>query len=172
MPDDELYAPVLYSGWWGALGVLLLLLVVGWIVFAFLSTRASAEEKAQPPAPRLPTGPYDPYAGLRAEFEAHLDAVEQRYLAGELDERGLHLALSKEVRGFASGRLGVDASVLTLSEIERMTGTQHLTRLIARYYRPSFAEYDVDPLTLLDEHGVTPTGRDSIDRARTVVRTW
>ncbi|MEK8227145.1 hypothetical protein NKG05_15325 [Oerskovia sp. M15] len=123
-------------------------------------------------APRPSAGGYDAYAGLRAEFEAHLDAVEQRYLAGDLDERTLHLALSKEVRGFASGRLGVDASVLTLSEIEHMTGTQHLTRLIARYYRPSFAEYDVDPSLLRDEQGGTRTGKDSIDRARSVVRTW
>lgn len=169
MPFDELYAPVLYSGWWAALGAFLLLLVVGWIVFAFLSTRASAEEKSLAPARRPPSGAHDPYADLRADLERQLDAVEQRYLAGELDERGLHLALSKEVRRFASGRLGVDASVLTLSEIEHMTGAQHLTRLIARYYRPSFAEDDGTPYP---EAGGTTSGRDSIDRARSVVRTW
>jgi len=172
VPDDELYAPVLYSGWWAVLGVALVLLVVGWLVLAVLSTRASAEEKALSAPVRRPSRLGDPYAGLRSEFESRLDAVEAQYLAGALDERGLHLALSKEVRGFASGRLGVDASVLTLSEIERMTGTQHLTRLIARYYRPSFAEYDVDPEARLDDHGVTITGKESIDRARTVVRTW
>ena len=171
MPDDELYAPVLYSGWWAALGVLLLLLVVGWVVFAVLSTRASAQEKALSAPPDLVSGPYDPYAGLRAEFESRLAGVEQRYLAGELDERALHLALSREVRGFASGRLGVDASVLTLSEIERLTGAQHLTRLIARYYRPSFAEDDGEP-SAHREQGVSPGGRESIDRARSVVRTW
>lgn len=175
MPDDELYAPALYSGWWAALGVVLVLLVVGWVVFALVSTRASAQEKASRFAPpRSVAGPYDPFAGLRAEFESRLDAVEATYLAGGLDERGLHLALSKEVRGFASGRLGVDASVLTLSEIERMTGTQHLTRLIARYYHPSFAEDAVQaagPPTG-PEQGGTPTGKESIDRARSVVRTW
>ncbi|MFF2620902.1 hypothetical protein [Oerskovia jenensis] len=172
MPDDELYAPVLYSGWWAALGVVLLLLVVGWVVFAFVSTRASAQEKAARfPVPWAPGTP-DPYAGLRAEFEAHLDAVEAAYLAGGLDERGLHLALSKEVRGFASGRLGVDASVLTLSEIESMTGTAHLTRLIARYYHPSFAEDEALDLPTPPERGGSPDGRESIDRARSVVRTW
>jgi hypothetical protein len=171
VPDDELYAPVLYSGWWAVLGVALVLLVAGWVVFALRSTRASAEERALPSAPRGPSGPYDPYAGLRAEFEGRLEAVEARYLAGELDERALHLALSKEVRGFASGRLGVDASVLTLSEIERLTGAQHLTRLIARYYRPSFAERP-DDLSRDHAQSAAPEGRESIDRARTVVRTW
>lgn len=179
MPDDELYAPALYSGWWAALGVVLVLLVVGWVVFALVSTRASAQEKASRFAPPWSApGLYDPFAGLRVEFESRLDAVEATYLAGGLDERGLHLALSKEVRGFASGRLGVDASVLTLSEIEHMTGTQHLTRLIARYYHPSFAEdvaqdvaQDVGPPTG-HEQGGTPTGKESIDRARSVVRTW
>ncbi|MHA7134693.1 hypothetical protein [Oerskovia turbata] len=171
MPDDELYTPVLYSGWWAVLGVGLVLLVAGWVVFALVSTRASAEERNQSSASRGPSGPFDPYAGLRAEFESRLATVEARYLAGELDERALHLTLSKEVRGFASGRLGVDASVLTLSEIERLTGAQHLTSLVARYYRPSFAEHPDAPAQG-DAQSQAPEGRESIDRARTVVRTW
>ncbi|MFJ2298730.1 hypothetical protein [Oerskovia paurometabola] len=172
MPDDELYAPALYSGWWAALGVVIVLLVVAWVVLAFRSTRASAEEKALRFRPSWATGALDPYAGLRTEFEAHLDAVEAAYLAGGLDERGLHLALSKEVRGFASGRLGMDASVLTLSEIERMTGTAHLTRLIARYYHPSFAEDEALDASSRPGPGGSPDGRESINRARSVVRTW
>ncbi|MBD8080334.1 hypothetical protein [Cellulosimicrobium arenosum] len=164
MPVDELVDPVGYSGWWTVAGLGLLLLA-GAVVFAVLwFTRARAVEKDVRP----PAGGYlsaDRWAALRSEYEARLDAVERRYHEGELDERALHLALSAEVRAFASRRLGQDASSMTLSEIQQLSGAGHLTQLIASYYRPSFAE-DQDPRA----HEVDPGS--SVARARTVVRTW
>ena len=118
MPVDELVDPVGYSGWWTVLGIVLVLAAAAVVFLVLWLTRASAAEKAAPPpAPLLPTGPYDPYAPLRAEYEGRLDALAERFRAGELDERSLHLALSAEMRGFATGRLGQDASSMTLSEI-------------------------------------------------------
>lgn len=167
MPVDELVDPVGYSGWWTVLGIAAILAAVAVVFLVIWLTRARAEEKAAPPpAPRLPTGPYDPYAELRAEYERRLDAVAERFRAGELDERTLHLALSAEMRGFATGRLGQDASSMTLSEIQQLGEAGRLTQLIARYYRPSFADHDNDPAARATD------GEDSIDRARSVVRAW
>ncbi len=70
------------------------------------------------------------------------------------------------MRGFATGRLGQDASSMTLSEIQQLAEAGRLTQLIARYYRPSFADHDNDPAARSTD------GEDSIDRARAVVRGW
>jgi hypothetical protein len=167
VPADELVVPVGYSGWWTAAGVGVLLVAAAVVVLVLWWTRASVEEKAAGTAGRpSPAGPPDPYGPLRAEYERRLDGVEQRYRAGELDERALHLALSAEVRGFASGRTGLDASSMTLSEIEQLADAARLTPVIARYYRPSFADHDNDP-------GARATdAEDSVARARAVVRSW
>jgi hypothetical protein len=167
VPVDELVDPVGYSGWWTVLGIVLVLAAAAVVFLVIWLTRASAEEKNAPrPAPLLPTGPHDPYASLRGEYERRLDAVAERFRAGELDERTLHLALSAEMRGFATGRLGQDASSMTLSEIQQLAEAGRLTQLIARYYRPSFADHDNDPAARSTD------GEDSIDRARAVVRGW
>jgi hypothetical protein len=169
VPVDELVDPAGYSGWWTALGIVLLLAAAAVVFLVFWLTRARAEEKAlaaQRPAPLLPTGPYDPFAALRAEYEQRLDSVAERFRAGDLDERTLHLALSAEMRGFATGRLGQDASSMTLSEIQQLSEAGRLTQLIARYYRPSFADHDNDPAARSTD------AEDSIDRARSVVRGW
>jgi hypothetical protein len=167
VPADELVDPVGYAGWWIAVGIGLLLLAAAVVVLVLWLTRARAEEKAAgAPPPPSPAGPLDPYGALRAEHERRLDAVAQRYRAGELDERALHLALSAEVRAFASGRIGQDASSMTLSEIQQLGQAARLTELVARYYRPSFADHAADARARATD------AEDSIARAREVVRTW
>jgi hypothetical protein len=167
VPVDELVDPVGYSGWWTVLGIAAILAAAAVVFLVIWLTRARAEEKAAPPpGPLPPAGPYDPYAELRAEYEKRLDAVAERFRAGELDERTLHLALSAEMRGFATGRLRRDASSMTLSEIQQLGEAGRLTQLIARYYRPSFADHDNDPAARSTD------AEDSIDRARSVVRGW
>jgi hypothetical protein len=159
VPADELVDPVGYPGWWTVVGIVVLLVAAAIVFLVLWLTRARAAEKAA-------SVPLDPYGALRSEYERRLDAVAQRFHAGELDERTLHLALSAEVRGFATGRLGQDASSMTLSEIQQLSGADELTRLITRYYRPSFADHENDPKAR------TTDAEDSIARARTVVRSW
>jgi hypothetical protein len=167
VPADELVDPVGYPGWWTVVGIVVLLVAAAIVFLVLWLTRARAAEKAASvPPPPSPAGPLDPYGALRSEYERRLDAVAQRFHAGELDERTLHLALSAEVRGFATGRLGQDASSMTLSEIQQLSGADELTRLITRYYRPSFADHENDPKAR------TTDAEDSIARARTVVRSW
>ncbi|MCB7134980.1 hypothetical protein [Cellulosimicrobium marinum] len=167
MPVDELVDPAAYSGWWTAAGVGLLLAAAAVVFLVVWLTRAGAAEKAaSAPPPPSPAGPLDPYGALRREYEERLDAVAARFRAGELDDRALHLALSAEVRGFATGRTGQDASTMTLSEIQQLAHADRLTRLVARYYRPSFADHAADRTAAATD------AEDSIARAREVVRTW
>jgi len=167
VPADELLDPVGYPGWWTAVGIAVLLVAVAVVVLVLWLTRAGAAEKAaSAPSPPSPAGPLDPFGALRAEYDQRLEAVARRFRAGELDERGLHLALSAEVRGFATGRLGQDASSMTLSEIQQLAHAERLTQLVTRYYRPSFADH------AQDERARTTDAEDSIARAREVVRTW
>lgn len=140
MPVDDLYDPVVYSWWVPVVGVLLIALVVGYLVWAVRSTRRRPEDRLPPPPPREAYGG-DPFVAVRPVFLAKVDALERRYTAGELDARALHLELSAVVRDFASVRRGMDARVLTLSELRRIQGTKRLANLIETYYRPAFARY-------------------------------
>lgn len=159
MPADELTAPVVYNPWWLVLGLLAMLAVAGYLWWAVRSTRP----EPRPEDPRaLPARVGDRFAEVRPVYLARVDAVEARFRAGELDARGVHLELSAVVRDFATVRRGVDASVLTLSELRRVQGTRRLAALIESYYRPAF-----------DRAGtVTVSVEDSLDGARRVIRQW
>jgi hypothetical protein len=159
VPVDELTGPVVYSWWWLVLGLLAMVAVVAYLAWAFRRTR---------PRPRPVTDgalPYrvgDRFAEVRPVYLARVDAVEQRYRRGDLDARGLHLELSAVVRDFATVRRGVNASVLTLSELRRVQGTRRLAALIESYYRPAF-----------DRTGPETVSVDgSLDGARRVIRQW
>lgn len=169
MSGDEIYDPVGYSPWWAVLGVTAIVVAVAVVVLIVLLTR----RRTTTPAIALPLARYlgvdgDRFGALRATYLARIDDLDREYREGGLDERALHLALSAQMRGFASERLGVDTSAMTLSEIETLRHADPLSSLIAHNYRPSFAE-DVDPATETDTE--TGTG-DSVEMARTAVRTW
>ena len=140
MPVDELNDPVLYSWWVPVVGVLLIALVIAYLVWSVRSTRRRPEDRMPPQPPRSMYGG-DPFAAVRPVYLARVDALERRYTAGGLDARALHLELSALVRDFASVRGGMDARVLTLSDLRRIQGTGRLASLIETYYRPAFARY-------------------------------
>lgn len=164
MPVDELYDPVLYSWWVPVLGAVLMTLAVAYVVWAVRHTRRRPEHDAPPPPPpQRRLGPYDdPYAGVRPVYLAKVDALEARYVAGELDARSLHLELSAVVRDFGSVRRGVDARVLTLSELRRIEGARRLANLIETYYRPAFARYGT----------VGASSEQALAGARRVISQW
>lgn len=162
MPTDELYAPMTYSWWVPTLGVALMLLAIAWVVIALVLTRRRPATTLPPPPPLLVARPGDPFAAARPVYLARVDALERRFVAGELDARALHLELSAVVRDFATVRQGLDARVLTLSELRRLTGTRRLAALIETYYRPSFAQ---------DGHvGASP--ERAVTGARRVISQW
>lgn len=160
---DELNDPVLYSWWVTVGGIALLAAGIAYLVWAVRSTRRRPADVPPPPPPvrRLQPG-RDPFAGVRPVYLAKVDALEQRFLAGTLDARALHLELSAVVREFATVRRGVDASVLTLAELHRVRGAERLAGLIATYYRPAFARHGTV--------GASP--EQAVGGARWVISQW
>lgn len=166
MPTDELIDPVPYAGWVPVLGVVLIVLAVAWVCWVLLSRWLVRGVRApEPPAPgpvlALVPGP-DPFAAIRPVYLARVDEVQRRFGAGELDGRGLHLALSAVVRDFGAVRTGIDASRMTLREIRAVGATAHLARLVESYYRPAFAR---------DAARTADVGA-ALSGARWVIGTW
>lgn len=162
MPVDELNGPVAFAWWVLPLGLALLLLAVGWVVAVLVTTRRRAEPGPPPPPPAVHARPGDRFATVRPLYLARVDEVERRFDAGELDARGVHLELSAVVRDFATIRRGVDARVLTLSELRRIDGAKRLATLIESYYRPSFARFGT----------VGASTENALQGARRVISQW
>lgn len=165
MGVDELIPPVAYSWWVTPLGLLLVAVAVGWVVWV-LRTRRFAPGAAPTPAPARSPAPatrrVDKFAAIRPVYLARIDEVERRFRVGELDTRGLHLALSEVVRDFATLRVGVNARMMTLAELRTVGGTKRLVSLIDSYYRPAFSRRG--------SKGADP--ERALTGARRVVRQW
>lgn len=160
MPIDDLVGPQAFSPWWAITGVLVIALLAAWVIIVLVLTRhRPPAPQAQDPSTVLSPGA-DPFRDLRTTYLSQVDEASRAFHAGEIDVRELHLRLSTIVRGFAGKRRGVDTTVMTLTDIERLTGAGSLATLIAYYYQPAFSE------------ATTATGVESIDGARTVITTW
>ncbi|GAB3606852.1 hypothetical protein GCM10027413_22610 [Conyzicola nivalis] len=153
LTDGSFYPPVQYSPVWLVIGVVLVALVIGWLVFVLLLTRRRAE-------------PYE-YVGsipqltetVRDAYLARIDDVGRRYDAGAVTFSDAHHELSALVRSFASDAQGVRARFMTLDDLRR-TPHRALAETVERLYPGAFS-------------GNTG-GRidDAIARASELVRTW
>ncbi|ACQ82200.1 hypothetical protein Bcav_3959 [Beutenbergia cavernae DSM 12333] len=153
IPADPV-PPSQYSWWVWTIGLVLLALIAAWYVFVFRSTRprpADGEEGRRG---------HDPYEALRAEYLAEVEEAYERYQGGTSDLRGLHLDYNHIMRQFASERVGVDASSLTVTELGRLEHSDSLVALLEDYQEPAFA-------TSSDAQALTAT-----EQAREVIRTW
>ena len=162
MPTDDIVGPLDFSIWWTITGIALILAIAAWLVFVFVHTRHRPSEAAQAPTP--PPAAYaaggDPFIDLRLKYLAQVDEADRAFNAQEIDVRELHLRLSAIVREFAGLRRGVDTTVMTLTDIEHLTGAGRLANLIAGYYQPAFSKFTAD------------SGVESLDGARTVISSW
>ncbi|KAE8762749.1 hypothetical protein [Georgenia thermotolerans] len=149
MPAANLLPPEAYAWWVPALGAALLLLAGAWALLVRGLTRPPR------PVPPPPPGP-----GLRPRYVAEVDRLYAGYRAGALDLRGLHLALARTMREFASERLGTDVRSWTRAEVAGHDPTRRVGHLLARWEEPSFAP-DSDA-----EAGAAAAA------AREVVATW
>lgn len=162
-PVEEINDPVGYWSGWLAIGILAVLLAVAIVLVAILLTRRRAPKA--PPVRRLAPGE-DPFGTLRVDAHRAIDGLVAEHAAGRIDDRTLHLRLSSVMRGFASGRLGIDTGSLTLLDISRRADAAPLAGLITHYYRPSFA----DDEELRIRPGIDPA--ESVRLARTAVASW
>ncbi|MFV0254050.1 MAG: hypothetical protein ACK5H2_12055 [Beutenbergiaceae bacterium] len=144
--------PAAYSAWVPIVGVGLLVLLGAWLWFVFWRTRERPHTES--------SGRRDRFDGLRATSLAAIAEVEERYREGEIDLRTLHLDLNHVMREFANGRLRMDTSSLTVSEIASIEGTDRLTLLLEDYQEPAFAiDSDAEALA-------------ATSNARAVVEQW
>lgn len=134
-------------------GVLLLALVAAWYVFVVRFSRSRLPRPVVARIPRVDLG------ALRAKYAAMIDEVDAAYGSGRLGERAVHSRLSLLLRFFAFEASGVDAQVMTLSDL-RATSLPQVTTAVEEYYPPAFRlEHPGDP-------------QAAVRRAREVVLSW
>lgn len=149
----DFYGPLLYSPWLLWFGLGLMVLVAGWFLFVFGSTRR----------PGLQTESYAPassdLSALRQEFLASINKVAADADSGRLPARQAHQELSLLVRMFVQRATGVAAPRMTLAELQE-NGPPALVTAIARIYPGEFAAHPQE------------SAADAAETAREVVRSW
>ena len=153
MPGGEFFPPVQYQPWWGLLGFLIIVAVIGWWVFVFLSTRKS--RVPQPPA--APRGPG--VETIRKRYLGLIDETRAAYAKGELPDREAYHQLSMLLRSYVEEREGTRTVTMTLKDL-RMTQLTPLSEAVARLYPGAFSP---------DSHG---TVAQAVDEARGLVTSW
>ena len=157
MPDaDGYFPPAQYLPWWALIGVVLIVLVIGWILFVLLFTR----RRAQPVSAANPLAglPRDPVA-IRANYLALIDEVATSHATGALDFRRAHQRLSLIVRQFAAEARGIRAPYMTLEDL-RALRLGPLTTTVGDLYPGAFSG---------QETGSVDT---AVTRARHLVNEW
>ncbi len=109
----DFYPPITYSPLWTAIGVVIVLGVLGWAVVVWAQTRPARVE----PEPELPPGWW--LAQLKGRYIQRIDEVVRLGDAGELSPRRAHQELSVVVRDFVQEASGVQAPTMTLAELGR-----------------------------------------------------
>lgn len=153
MPGGEFFPPVQYQPWWGLLGFLIIVAVIGWWVFVFLSTRKSRVPQP-PPAPRGPG-----VETIRKRYLGLIDETRAAYAKGELPDREAYHQLSMLLRSYVEEREGTRTVTMTLKDL-RMTQLTPLSEAVARLYPGAFSP---------DSHG---TVAQAVDEARGLVTSW
>lgn len=168
--------PVLMPVWMPVVATICLIVVLGWLLFSFLTTRRDTS----PEVGDIPMAP-----GERRQWVERLGEISGRWEAGELDLRGLHLELASLLRGFAEARSGQEITTATVTEILAMADTTGprsvMTRL--RQVRSAKRPLDANPLGHVGEllavweqpsfdREPEAVAQEALDHAGEVVHRW
>lgn len=154
-PDGTIVPPIPYNVLWAVLGVILVVIVATYYLFAWLLTRPSPE----PSAPVSVPSPRRTVPELQGAYLYEVDQIAHRYAAGELTPRRAHAALSVAVREFLAEATGVPTDKMTLTEL-RSTPFVGATHAVAEFYPIVFGADEAHSV----EHGT--------DAARQVIMLW
>jgi len=152
VPDTELIPPIGYGGGLLVIGIILLVLVVVAILLIALLRR---RRPVPSPAPMRPGG----LAGIKADHHARVSAIEAEFAAGTLSARRAHHRLSAVVRDFGRAVSGIDAPVMTLTELQSVS-LPTVTTAVAEYYPAAFEPEDRADIS------------SAVARARQVIESW
>ena len=159
--DSEFLPPVQYLPWWGIMGFVLLLVVAGWYVFLFVSTRAGRVPTR--PAEEYLAGPVRTAETVRTEYLELIDRTRREHASGRMDSREAHHQLSQILRSYVAEREGQQTMQMTLKDL-RGTRFTPLTQAIEKLYPGAFgvrAGVSVD--VSVDR---------AVDEAKRLVTTW
>lgn len=156
MPGAEngFFPPVDYSGWWVALAVAIIAVIIAFFVLVPLLTRARERQPEPVDTSWIPAP-----VSIREKYVELIGEVEQSHRRGELTIRGAHQRLSMLLRFFAYESSGIDAPQMTLADL-RETRATPLSDAVARLYPGAFREV---------ERGSVD---EASDMARRVVQSW
>ena len=116
--SGELREVLNYPNWMWIIGVLLLALVLVWVgvwLIRWLRSNRSQEQN------QIALIPLD--EKRRQRYLGFIDEVEGRLNTGDLDERGVHLAVAGILRALGTERTGRDLETATVSEIRKLIPT-------------------------------------------------
>lgn len=162
LSDRGFFGPVQYERFvlYLVVGILLIALVVAWYVFVVRFARTRIP-RAVGDTGRAPAD----LRVLKVKYAGLIDEVEAEFREGRYSERAVASRLSLLLRFFAHEASGVDAQVMTLSDL-RAARVPAVTSAVEAYYPPAFrpvsdqdAESEADP-------------EAALDTAREVVRSW
>jgi hypothetical protein len=155
LSDRGFFGPAQYERFvlYLVVGVVLLALVAAWYCFVVRLSRTRVPRPVAAGVVRVDLG------RLRVKYASMIDEVEADFAAGRLSERAVHSRLSLLLRFFAFEASGVDAQVMTLSDL-RSSSLPSVTGAVEQYYPPAFrVEHPGDPAA-------------AVLTAREVVRSW
>jgi len=157
MPDGNgFFPPVQFSPLWTILGIVLILVVIGWLVFVLIFTRRRNTRTSS----GTPFNPFAPPApSLLVTYLSLIDDVERGSAAGALPSREAHQRLSLLVREYAARSRGIRAPYMTLEDLEA-TRIGPLAATVGELYPGAFSADAGGSVTVAAE------------RARKLVRNW
>lgn len=116
--SGELREVLDYPNWMWIIGVLLLALVLVWVGVWLIRWLRSNRLQEQNQIALIPLD-----EKRRQRYLGFIDEVEGRLNTGDLDERGVHLAVAGILRALGTERTGRDLETATVSEIRKLIPT-------------------------------------------------
>ncbi|MCU1527492.1 MAG: hypothetical protein JWP75_1255 [Frondihabitans sp.] len=156
LSDRGFFGPAQYEHFvlYLLLGLGLVALIVAWYVFVVRFSRTRL------PHPAVVRGPSRAeLRELKLKYTGLIDEVDAEFRAGRLTERAVHGRLSLLLRFFAYEASGVDAQVMTLTDL-RAARIPRVAGAVEGYYPPAFQQ----------QHPGDPAA--AVATAREVVTTW
>ena len=133
---DDLFNPIIYPHWMWVLGVTLVIAVVGWVCFClwrWWTSRIGEVMELQTISD-----------ARRKKYLSYVDQIADRYADGDLDARGVHLALAGLMRALGTERTGRDLEVATVSEVRELVPVwPGLADVLAACEASSFTSQDI-----------------------------
>ena len=129
---DNLLDPVVYPNWMWVLGLAIVVGVIGWILYSvwrWWTSRIGEVMELQTITD-----------ARRKKYLTFIDQIADRYADGNLDARGVHLALAGLMRALGTERTGRDLEVATVSEVRELVPVwPGLADILQACELPSFA---------------------------------